>query len=220
MASLLQRITLCALLSAALPAAGAEAPPGSAAKAEEADDGDAPSDAKEAFDRAARLTQEGRYPEALKALERAAALDPTPAVLMNLGRLREETGDLSGAVSAYRALLLRTRDDGQRHALRARLRALEARQKVQVASAPPPEPPKCPPPPPPVVRVVQAPPPDPPKVVPETPVYRKPWFWAVTVGGALVLAGAAAGATYAATASGGSEAPQSELGTMRFFLVR
>ena len=180
---------------ATTPAAMPTPPPATAGAADEPSESE---DAHAAFERAARLAQEGRLPEALQAMERAAAQDPTPPVLLNLGRLREETGDLAGAAQAYRELLRRTRDARLRALARDRQHAVERRQREaathQRESPAPAAAPRCAPPVPcPTCAACPTCPP------PPAPIYKRPWFWVVTVGGALVLAGAAAGITYALT---------------------
>lgn len=181
-------------------------------------------DAQAAFERAVKLAHDHRYQEALQALEQAAALDPTAPILLNLGRMREETGDKKGAVQAYRQVLGKTRNKGLRKEAEGHLQALErllsakpeAAQKAPGKAA---EPPKCSPPPPapPSAARPELTATSQPAAPAATPIYKKWWFWAATVGGAVVLAGIAAGATYAATRPASPATPDSALGTMPFF---
>ena len=195
-------------LALALPGAARAAEPEQPPAAASDDPGGTSEAASAAFAKAAALAQEGRLSEALQAMESAAALDPTPPVLLNLGRLREETGDLAGAAQAYKDLLARSRDPRLRNLARERRESVEKRQHAKgavgatAAACPPPAPcPVCAAPPK-IANKAPVCPACPTCPAPPEPLWRKPWFWVATVGGALVLAGAAAGITYALTRPG------------------
>ncbi len=183
-------------------------------------------EAQAAFDRAVKLSEAHRYAEALKELEGAAAMDPSPPILLNLGRMREETGDAEGAMRAYRELLQRNRRSRLRPEAETRLHALEeakAKAKSKPEEKTPKSDEKTPEPPPAAPKLQPLPeaacPPRTAGPSPVTrPLYKRWWFWAATVGGAVVLSGAAVGLTLALSQKDPPPAPATDLGNMRFFL--
>lgn len=84
--------------------------------------------ARAAFDQAAVDFEAGRYRAALQGFEQAARWLPSAELWFNIGRAREELGELDGAVEAFRRYVRDSVDAPDRAAVEARIgRLLEAR---------------------------------------------------------------------------------------------
>jgi tetratricopeptide (TPR) repeat protein len=84
--------------------------------------------ARAAFDQAAADFEAGRYRAALQGFEQAARWLPSAELWFNVGRAREELGELEGAVEAFRRYVRDSVDAPDRAAVEARIeRLLEAR---------------------------------------------------------------------------------------------
>jgi tetratricopeptide (TPR) repeat protein len=91
--------------------------------------------AKAAFGQATSDFAAGRYREALLGFEQAARLLPSAELWFNIGRAREELGQLEGAVEAYRHYLRDSVDAPDRAEVEARIRRLSEVRAAQLTAS-------------------------------------------------------------------------------------
>lgn len=95
-----------------------------------ADEQEVPKEARERYERALKLYDEGDFDAALIELERAYELAPSFRLLFNIGRVREQLQDHAGARRAYEQYLAEGADkiaEKRREEVRATLKGLEGR---------------------------------------------------------------------------------------------
>jgi tetratricopeptide (TPR) repeat protein len=125
-----------ALLLAAAPASGVDAPPPAAVD-------DATVQAKAHFKRGAELYREARYREAIAEFEEANRLRPHGVIFYNLAQCHERLGDLAAALRAYHEYLRAVPGASDVASVNAAMANLEARlgasgvQQLLVYSEPP-----------------------------------------------------------------------------------
>ena len=150
------------------------------AHAEHVDDVQA---ARDHYAKGKRLYDVGRFADAANEYEAAYQAKDDPALLFNLGQSYRLAGLPAKALLAYKAYLRNVPDAANRAEVEARVTELQA--IVDRAPAPTPETAPSPKPVPQAAAnalVAPAPPP------PHRSIAHKPWFWAVLVGGAAVVA--------------------------------
>jgi tetratricopeptide (TPR) repeat protein len=109
-----------------------------------------PPEARELYERGQQFYEEGRYREAIDALDQAYALDPTGTILLyNIGLIYEKLGEIDKAVEYYRRYLEHEVPDDERARVEGVIHRLEgARPQVQERDPQTPPPRPVPPPPP------------------------------------------------------------------------
>ena len=165
--------------------------------------------AKSAYQEGQRFFELGEYGKALDAFKRAYVAYDDPAFLFNLGQCYRMLGDKAEAVRSYKQYLRKLPNGPMRDSVERLVSDLEAAiekdraartrppEGVQApgtgqgpgATAPPPTPAETQPQP----TVVAASPAVQQEAPPRRPLVKKPWFWAVVGGAALVVAGVAIG---------------------------
>lgn len=117
--------------------------------------------------------QAARYDRAMVEFRASYATAPIPDLLYNIGRCQEELGDRAGAAKSYRQYLAAKPTAEERGELEGHIGELE---RSPAAAPVHPAPSAAP-----LLASRPAP----------RPVWRRGWFWAVVVGVAVVVAGAA-----------------------------
>ncbi|MDB4967783.1 MAG: Thiol-disulfide isomerase [Myxococcales bacterium] len=137
----------------------------------------APEDPKELFERGSALYALGRYGEAAPLFERAFELKPDPALLYNAAQAYRFNGDKRRALTLYVNYYrlygdqIPNADDVQRQIDQLK-EAIAADERAKPAPSPAPSVQ-------PALVVTSRPPPK--------PLTRRPWFWGVVGGGAVVV---------------------------------
>ena len=177
--------------------------------------------AREHFEKGKRLYDLGRFGEAAKEYEAAYQAKDDPALLFNLGQAYRLAGNHQRSLLAYKAYLRNVpaapnRAEVEEHIREMQL-AVDEENRQKATSQPPPT----------TTSTQPAPLPGPeaprpnnlqavgttavsPAATPaERPVYKRPWFWAVLAGGAVVVA---TGITLGVVFGGSTKNPTPSMG--------
>ena len=114
--------------------------------------------ARALFDEGRGHFQNGRYDQAIQALERAYVLQPDPLILLNIGRSHQRAGRFREAIGHYERCLQQAPLPSVRDS------AIAYRSEVTALLAPPP--------PRPIVALPVSP-----RRPPAVPLHRRAWFW-------------------------------------------